>query len=380
MKTQTAIRFRIFVLVAVLTLGLTPIPAQALTQQDWMVALVDALGRSYGLPDTPTPEDYINILSGKRNLHFEAEEVSSPDDSVSKMALPNFGTFSGEGWLLGISRPTDVHLNIVVPLGGNYLIAVTLRSPGHTLQAGGQTFEVDGDADKFANVEVGEVSLPAGPTSIVLTLPPGGAVDAISLTAPDLAPITPEQGWQPESPLTWDVLALTSVQSLHLEGELPPAAEPLQSMEAEDIKDFGAARLVEDSHLGAPSAGRWLRTSVQPASLQLSLTVPHAGFYDLILNAMGDRITVRFNGHLTLSANGKPYLEELTLPPVYLPAGNNQLSIDLPPRSGLDRILLGSRQTNLTTLSEILQLAVTTEVPTPTDLDRLTARLATASR
>ncbi len=380
MKRQTAIRFRIFVLVAVLTLGLTPVPAQALTQQDWMVAMVDALGRSYGLPDTPTPEDYINILSGKRNLHFEAEEVSSPDDSVSKMALPNFGTFSGEGWLLGISRPTDVHLNIVVPLGGKYLLAVTLRSPGHTLQAGGQTFEVDGDADKFANVEVGEVSLPAGPTSIVLTLPPGGAVDAISLTAPNLAPITPEQGWQPESTLTWEVLALTSVQALHLEGELPPVAEPLQSMEAEDIKDIGAARLVEDSHLGAPSAGRWLRTSVQPASLQLSLTVPHAGFYDLILNAMGDRITVRFNGHLALTASGKPYLEELTLPPVYLPAGNNQLSIDLPPRSGLDRIRIEARQTNLTTLSELLQLAVTTEAPSPADLDSLTARLATASR
>ncbi len=238
----------------------------------------------------------------------------------------------------------------------------------------------DGNGDKFTTVDLGEVTLPSGPTTVVVTLPPGGALDAITLTAPNLTAIAPDPGWQPEAPLTWEVVAITLMQALNLADKLPLASDPPQTLEAEEIKEIGAARLVEDSHLGAPSGGRWLRTSVQPATVRMPVELPAAGFFDLSLIAMGEPITVRFNDHLELSATGKAYLDELTLPPVYLPAGSNELAITLPPRGGLDRIMLKPRQTTLVTLKEALELQTSGEVPTPADLDRLSARLLTTAR
>jgi hypothetical protein len=380
MRKRSSIRIRTLLVAAALIFGLAPSPAHALTQHDWMVTLVDALGRSFGLPDTPVPEDYLNILSGKRNLRFEAEETGSPDDSVSKMALPNFGPFSGKGWLLGISRPTDVHLTLTVPLDGNYRIAVALRSPGHIVKIAGQTFQADGPAGKFELVDLGEVALTAGPVLMVITLPAGGALDFVTLTAPDLPPIAPDRGWQPTEPLTWEVLATTMVQTLHLAEQLPLSAEPLPAIEAEILQETGGARLVEDTHLGAPSAGRWLRTSVQAATVQVPLTMAEGGFVDLTLTAMGGPITVRVNQHLELTVTAKAFLDEVMVPPIYLPGGENQLTITLPPRSGLDRIRIWPRQSGLAALAEALQLTVPEEPPTPADLDRLYPRLATAPR
>ncbi len=91
MNQLIAMRYRLLLLLAVLSFWLTPTPAFALTQQEWMATLVDALGLSFGLPDTPNSQDYINILSGNRNLHFEAEEVSSPDDRISGRSAARAG-------------------------------------------------------------------------------------------------------------------------------------------------------------------------------------------------------------------------------------------------------------------------------------------------
>jgi hypothetical protein len=123
-----------------------------------------------------------------------------------------------------------------------------------------------------------------------------------------------------------------------------------------------------------------LRTSAQPTDLQLPLDLAQGGFFDVALVAMGNPIKVRFDNHLEITVAGKAYLENMTLPPVYLPAGNTQLTIALPPRSGLDRIQLMPRQTDLAALSEAAQLTITAEPPTPTDLDSLSVRLAAASR
>jgi hypothetical protein len=65
-----------------------------------MIAIVDALGWSYGLPDEPQDPDYINILAGNREFRFEAEDIYDKDrDNVSVMSFVNFGDFSGKGWL-----------------------------------------------------------------------------------------------------------------------------------------------------------------------------------------------------------------------------------------------------------------------------------------
>ncbi|MCM2264121.1 MAG: hypothetical protein NDI73_02905 [Desulfuromonadales bacterium] len=353
--------------------------AQALTQRDWMIVLVDGLGRSFGLPDSPQPDDYLNILQGKRNLRFEAENVHSEDDEVSTLSFLNYGPFSGSGWLLGTSRPTAVHLRFVLPLDGRYRLSVAVHLPGHTLKVGAQGFTADGDAQKFSKVEVGEVALTAGHQEIIVTLPPGGALDYFELAAPNLPPIAPDGGWQPNVALTWDALAVTAVQALHLEKELPLTERSL-AVEAETLSETGGAQVVEDAHLGRPSGGRWLRTAAQAAKVGVPLEIAQGGFYDIDLAVMGAGIDLLINGQQSLAIEGKPYLAAVTTPPVFLPKGPNHLEITLPPGGGLDRIAAKARQSDLTALTAALGLTLAGDAPTSADLDRLTARLSSAAR
>ena len=90
MQPHGAMRALAHHLFFILLLTFTALPgyAQELTQRDWMVALVDASGWSYGLPDEPRDPDYINILTGNRELRYEAEDVFSKDeDNVSIMSF-----------------------------------------------------------------------------------------------------------------------------------------------------------------------------------------------------------------------------------------------------------------------------------------------------
>lgn len=372
---------RLFVVAALAAalLALSPGSAQALTQRDWMIALVDSLGRSFGLPDSPQPDDYLNILLGKRNLRFEAEAVRSEDDEVSSVAFLNYGPFSGSGWLLGTSRPTEVHLRFVLPLDGRYRLGIAVHRPGHTLKIGEQSFTVDGDKQKFSKVEVGEFPLTAGFQEVIVTLPPGGALDYLELTAPNLPPIAPDGGWQPDAPLTWETLAATAVQALHLEKGLAPTERSV-AMEAETLPGVDAALVVEDAHLGRPSGGRWLRTTAETAKVDVPLDIPKGGFYDINLTAMGARIDLLINGLQPLSIEGKPYLETVAAPTVFLPKGPNRLEVTLPPNSGLDRITVTARQSDPAALAAVAGITMTGDAPTSADLDRLTARLSTATR
>jgi hypothetical protein len=366
------------VLLAVLLI-LSPHPAQALTEKDWMVALVDSLGRSFGLPDEPNSEDYLNILSGKRNLRFEAEAVRAGADRVSILAFRNFGAFSGTGWLLGTSQPSKVHLRFVLPLGGHYLLSLTVGRAGHAIQVGEQHFTADGDERSFRKVEVGKLNLMAGPQEIVVTLPPGGALDCIDLTAANLPAIAPEGGWRPDSPLSWKTLVLTALQALGLEKELPRSDRSL-SVEAEILTDIGGARVVEDAHLGQPSGGRWLRTVMQPAQVRVPLDILQSGFYDLELTVLGENLEVQIAGQQQISVAGQPYLTTVNIPPVFLAKGAHHLEVNLPPGGGFDRVVLKARQSDLTAMAAVLGLAVSGDAPTSADLDRLTARIVNITR
>jgi hypothetical protein len=369
-------------IVAVLTtaiLGLFPPAAQAVTQRDWMVALVDSLGRSFGLPDEPKSEDYINILTGKRNLRFEAEATYAEGDEVTIMSFLNFGPFSGPGWLLGPGKPTSVHLRFILPLDGRYQLVISARRPGFAVKAGGQTFNADGGDQKFARVELGELPLTAGPQEVVVTLPPGGALDYLELIAPNLPPIVPDGGWQADAALTWDVLALTAVEALHLEKNLP-VAEWALAIEAETLAETGGAQVVEDAHLGQPSGGRWLRTAAQSATVVVPLTIEQSGFYDIQPTLMGAKIDILVNGHQPLTIDGKPYLDTAAPSPLFLTKGSNRLDISLPPGGGFDRIMIKARQSDRATLAAVLGLVISGEAPTSADIDRLTARLSSATR
>lgn len=353
--------------------------AAELTQRDWMITLVDTFGWSYGLPDEPQDPDYINILTGNRTFRFEAEDVyAQGEDNVSLMSFRNFGTFSGRGWLHGTREPTAVHLKFNLPIAGEYYLQAHLRQVGHQFSVGSEVKTVDAK-QKFTKVAVGNFQLQAGEQEIILTLPQNGSIDYISLTAPNLAAITPADGWQPDAPLTWEVVETTMLQLLKL-AELFPNAPTSLVIEAEDLAQT-EAKEVTIPHLGQPSGGKWLRSGPMSTEIKFPVKLIERGFYDLSLRVMGNPISITVSDHQEIVLEAKAYLDDYTFKSLYFFAGDNNITVKLPPGGGVDRMSLTARQVDAPRVSTLLGLdplsgSVQRNKPENRDLDNLTSLLA----
>ena len=351
--------------------------AAELTQRDWMIELVNTLDLSFGLPDDPEDTDYTQILGGNRTFRFETEDIYAPDeDEVSRMAFGNFGSFSGSAWLNGLSRSTIVHLRFTLPLGGLYRFSAGLRNGPHEFSLGDERLTASGE-QRFSHVEIAEVSLQAGAQEIVVTLPPGGAIDYIELTAPALFPISPRHNWQPEQPLEWDDIQTTLLQAFEL-GDLLSAADSPQHYEAEDL-DLHKEQtfsLTSIEHLGRPSGDGWLRAGNLPGQLVFAFELESGNFYRPALRILGKQVRVDFNHQHRLSIAGLSYLENFSLKPLFLYQGTSQVSIDLPAGGGFDYFELTELDSSLDAASELLGLKPDSPAPTTNDLEYLAALLA----
>ncbi len=375
MSVHPVVKFSFHLAFTALMVLSATIPAYGanLTQRDWMVALVDTLGWTFGLPDEPQDPDYMNILTGNRNLRLEAEDIfTQGEDAVSLMSFRNYGDYSGKGWLQGTNQPTEVHLNFVLPVKGRYRLQTKIRKPGHQFTIGDQTAIADG-TEKFIESKVGEFILEAGAQEILVVLPPSGAIDYIALAAPNLAAITPDQGWQPEEPLSWAVLNTTMLQLLQLADAFPLESSPL-IFEAENIKAT-EAEVVTVKHLGVPSGGKWLRTSSRPAQVSFPFELPTAGFYDVSIRAIGKPINILVNDHYEIEFQGKPYLDQLELGPLFFFSGNNTITLRLPPGGGIDKLTLTARWISPEATQTLLGTNQAAQ-PATADLDSLTSLLA----
>ncbi len=364
---------RHFLLFLCLILAALPGHAEELTQRDWMITLVDATGWSYGLPDEPQDPDYINILTGNRELRFEAEDIFAKDeDNVSIMSFNNFGAFSGQGWLHGTREATTVHLRFTLPVSGNYLIKAHLRQPGHLLKIAGEPLTADAET-VFTEVSLGHFALQSGAQEILVTLPPNGSIDYISLQAPNLAAITPERGWQPDEPLTWQVLQTTLLQLWQL-AELFPADPAAMVVEAEDLQQ-SQVNVVDIPHLGHPSGGKWLRAGPLPAAVRFPLYLEKSGFYDLTLRALGNPIQISIGDHQKLLLEAKPYLDDVTFKSLFLFAGESHITLKLPPGGGIDYLRLTGRQIDASRAGTLLDFEQKAN-PEARDLDTLATFIA----
>ncbi len=347
--------------------------AEDLTQRDWMISLVDATGWAYGLPDEPQDPDYINILTGNREFRFEAEDIYDKSrDNVSTLAFQNFGDFSGQGWLHGTKDPTTIHLQFTLPISGEYELQAHLRQAGHVFALAGKSTLADAKS-AFTKVIVGSYSLQAGSQEIIVTLPPNGAIDYISLSASNKASIIPDGGWQPDKLLSWDVLQTTLLQLWKL-ADLFPLSPTSLTIEAESLKQ-SAAKVVTSQHLGSTSGGKWLRNGPIPAEVRFPISLSKSGFYDVTLRVMGSPINISIGDHQNLQLDAKPYLEDITLQPLFLFAGNSHITFELPSGGGIDLLSLTERKIDTDQANTLLDLKQT-DRPEAQDLDSIISLLA----
>lgn len=324
-----------------------PLPAtaaeQTLIQRDLMINLVDTLGYSFGLPDTPQDSDYSQLLAGRRSFRFEAETYRNPDDLVAINDFSSFGEFSGPAWVSAISAPTKMRMEFLLPHAGTYRLFTAVRLPGHTLMLEGQSWQINENYPKFQRIDLGEITLNAGMKELIIAMPANGSIDYVEFWAPPLATIMPLNGWEPDAPLTYTDLAVTVLRALDLQSLLPLQNENIL-IEAEESSVDQSFR-TDQRHLGEPHGGFWLRSGAGGGGVTLPFAVETGAVYTLMLNAAGaKRLSGILDEREPWQADFPPYLKENIIGTWFLSPGRHELKIELPPRGGVDLLTLAKRR------------------------------------
>ncbi len=354
-----------------------PAGAAELTQRDWMVQLIDSLGWTFGLPDDPQDEDYIRLLSGERSLRLEAEEVSGQSERIAVKRITNYGAYSGTGWVSGLRKTTQIELPFLVLHSGTYQLAAATRLANVRLQIAGKEYLLGGQ-QQFARHELGRIDLPAGQGVLIVELPSQSGLDYIELLADPRNAIRPIDGWQPERVLSAEVLALTTLQALDLLQFLPET-NSRQKVEVETVVREAGLQKVRDRHLGAPSAGAWLRAGNQAVSFAMPLRMSQPGCYRLALRGSSDQpVQVAVPGLFSAELDFGKSLTRKMLPPVCLSDPQLSLQIRLPAWAGLDLVeasRLNNDQQQLLSLIGFVEDQGQVDTETVNDLVRLLSRL-----
>lgn len=311
------------------------------TQKDFAKQMLQQFSWSDGLPKEPADRDYLLILGGKRTFRYEAENIfNEQTDRVTVRDFQLFGPFTGKGWIMGVTDTTYSTFTLFVPIAGEYDLKAVIKGDGFVWKVGEKEYLADSKSSNFQETSVAKVKLNAGNVIVKLTIPPNGAIDSFSITAPDHTPIKPFSGWRFKDTLTAVRLAETAVSMTNRFSQLPDAPQvsaPAPIAVFEKVPDLKNAEAVTDSFLGPFSSAKWVRADFRGTTLQIPLKVSEAGYYTLILNAMGGELTGKINEN-EFKIVSKPYLDKVNIGIYRLEAGDNMMTINLPPVGGIDTV------------------------------------------
>lgn len=315
--------------------------APAFTQKDFAQQILRQFSWSAGLPNEPADRDYLLILGGKRTFRYEAENAYNElTDRVTLRDFPLFGAFTGKGWIMGVSDTTTSTFTLLLPITGEYELKGVIKGNGFVWSIDDKDYRGDSNSGSFRETDIAKVKLQAGVVTIKLTIPPEGAIDSFSLTAPDHTPIQPFNGWRFREGLTAVRMAEVAVALSNRYAELPNAAQvatPRPVAVSEKIVSPLTAAPTKISYLGPFYSAEWIRADYRGATLQIPLTVAEAGYYGLTVNLMGETISGKVNDS-PFKVKAHPYLSKVNIGYYRLESGENALSITLPPTGGIDII------------------------------------------
>ncbi len=265
------------------TLALLPLygdstPGDAVSQPEWARMILrglDLLGEDAA---TETASLAFATLSGRDSRSWGADryirgsgiEVVTEDDTR-------------------VVRPTGVVGEAVYPVavarGGDYRLRLHLAGPS---AAEAEVAPV-GEARVIGSflvpaepvmgwIDAGVVHLDPGAYDTSVLLPEGATLEHIEFAPPCLHPIEPPGGWQPTALATTGDVAVTVLQALDAEHELPPAATPLEYRGA-DLQLEGGSQAIEAAE--DPASEGSFRGGPQGAQVVLMAEIPEDGLYTL---------------------------------------------------------------------------------------------------
>ncbi len=125
-------------------------------------------------------------------------------------------------------------------------------------------------------IEAGMAHLDPGVYNAVVLLPSGSVLEWLELAPPCINPIEPRGGWVPAAVASTQDVAVTVLQAVDQESELPPASSPLEWQGTDFQLDGG------ETVVAASSGDREaLRSGPKGAHAVLVATLPEPGLYTL---------------------------------------------------------------------------------------------------
>ena len=197
------------------------------THPEWARMLLRALDVPDAVRATPRASHAFAALSWKTSLAFRGDDYATADhvevaDAGRVVATTPSGTVN---YPLSIVRPGDYRLRILA--AGDPAAAVTAEIRPFGKSEAEATFEVT-TADAFGWIEAGTTHLDPGAYTASLLLPPGTRVEHVEVAPPCVNAVEPRGGWRATAIVDTTDLAVTALQAVDGESDLPPAASPIE--------------------------------------------------------------------------------------------------------------------------------------------------------
>jgi hypothetical protein len=174
-------------------------------------------------------------------------------------------------YALGIARQGDYRLRFNVSGPAPAEAEVTKAGSDDVLRS----FTVPAGAS-MGWIEAGSVHLDPGAYDATVLLPEGGVLEFVELAPPCVHPIEPKGGWKATGIATTEDVAVTLLQALDSESELPPAGSPIE-LRGSDLKLEDGSRAVDTSGGGEAA----FRAGPKGSRVVLQVDLPATGLYTL---------------------------------------------------------------------------------------------------
>jgi hypothetical protein len=242
------------------------------THAEWGRLLLRALDMDEVVQASTLASQVFALLSWKDAYSIDAAHYVT-GEHVRRLA--------GRAGLEAISEVAEVRYLVGMVRGGDYRVRLRLRGrPDRPVSlelatAGRVEAQKTFSAAPAATpgwVDLGATHLDAGPYEARILLPFGAVLERIEFAPPCLGPIEPVGGWRAVAIAQTSDVAVTVIQALDAEAELPPAGPPLEIGGAA-FEATGGASLVE--------AGTSFGLRAGPGGVQAvaAVDVPVAGLY-----------------------------------------------------------------------------------------------------
>jgi hypothetical protein len=197
------------------------------THSEWARMMMRSLGFDDTLQVIENADEIFVALAWKDQRDLYASAYKRGTGVTNRGDFVDTGAETGEtAYDVPVIRTGDYNIRLRLRGEPDKPFLVEIRKDGQVDAAG--TFKPTGSGADAVSVDLGWIKLEPGNHTLSVILPPNSSLESIQISPPCLSPIEPLGGWRASALTTDEDLAITMLQALDKEYELPPADDPIE--------------------------------------------------------------------------------------------------------------------------------------------------------